>query len=69
MAVKLVGKEAFQVAHMGSAMYLKTATSFPSTVHQNLVLGQRVGLAGQQEVHWTFDDMYGMFHLSGAPAH
>jgi branched-chain amino acid transport system ATP-binding protein len=60
---QLVGKEAFQVAHIGIGYVPENRDVFPKlTVHQNLVLGQKgSGFRSSKTSRWTFDDMYGMF--------
>ncbi len=59
----LVGKEAFQVAHLGIGYVPENRDVFAKlTVHQNLMLGQKnAGLRGGKTSRWSFDDMYGMF--------
>jgi branched-chain amino acid transport system ATP-binding protein len=56
---ELVGKKAFEIAHLGIGYVPENRDIFPKlTVHQNLMLGQKsAGKAGR----WSFDDMYGMF--------
>ena len=61
---EIVGKEAFQVAHLGIGYVPENREIFPKlTVHQNLLLGQKgAGLrASKKKSRWSFDDMYGMF--------
>ena len=61
---EIVGKEAFQVAHLGIGYVPENREIFPKlTVHQNLLLGQKGsgGGAGKKKSRWSFDDMYGMF--------
>lgn len=55
----ILGKEAYEIAHLGIGYVPENRDIFPKlTVHQNLLLGQkRAGKAGR----WSFDDMYGMF--------
>jgi branched-chain amino acid transport system ATP-binding protein len=56
---ELVGRKAFEIAHLGIGYVPENRDIFPKlTVHQNLMLGQKsAGKAGR----WSFDDMYGMF--------
>jgi branched-chain amino acid transport system ATP-binding protein len=60
---ELVGKEAFQVAHLGIGYVPENREIFPKlTVHQNLMLGQKSASARAAKMsRWSFDDMYGMF--------
>ncbi|MBC7547975.1 MAG: ABC transporter ATP-binding protein [Polaromonas sp.] len=60
---EIVGKEAFQVAHLGIGYVPENRDIFPKlTVHQNLVLGQKgSSLRAARKSRWSFDDMYGMF--------
>ena len=55
----ILGKKAFEIAHLGIGYVPENRDIFPKlTVHQNLLLGQkRAGQSGR----WSFDDMYGMF--------
>jgi branched-chain amino acid transport system ATP-binding protein len=55
----ILGKKAFEIAHMGIGYVPENRDIFPKlTVHQNLLLGQkRSGHSGR----WSFDDMYDMF--------
>ena len=60
----LVGKEAFQVAHLGIGYVPENRDVFPKlTVHQNLMLGQKSGSmrGGKNKSRWSFEDMYNMF--------
>jgi len=53
----LVGKKAYEVAHLGLGYVPESRDVFPQlTTHQNLLLGQK-GHAGR----WGFEDMYAMF--------
>lgn len=56
---ELIGRKAFQIAHMGVGYVPESRDVFPElTVRQNLELGQkRAGHSGR----WSFDDMYRMF--------
>ena len=55
----IVGKKAFQIAHLGLGYVPENRDIFPTlSVHQNLLLGQkRSGKPSQ----WNFEDMYNMF--------
>jgi branched-chain amino acid transport system ATP-binding protein len=55
----ILGKKAFEIAHLGIGYVPENREIFPKlTVHQNLMLGQkRSGQSGR----WSFDDMYDMF--------
>jgi branched-chain amino acid transport system ATP-binding protein len=56
---EIVGKKAFEVAHLGIGYVPENRDIFPTlTVHQNLVLGQK---RGAQNSRWSFEDMYQMF--------
>lgn len=56
---ELVGKKAFEVAHLGVGYVPENRDIFPKlTVHQNLLLGKK---GGAQKGRWDFDDMYQMF--------
>ena len=56
---ELVGKKAFEVAHLGIGYVPENREIFPTlTVHQNLMLGQKRGATNPR---WGFDDMYTMF--------
>ncbi|MBS7807350.1 ABC transporter ATP-binding protein [Variovorax sp. PCZ-1] len=56
---ELVGKKAFEVAHLGIGYVPENRDIFPTlTVHQNLMLGQK---RGAKNPRWSFDDMYQMF--------
>ena len=58
---ELIGKKAFEIAHLGIGYVPENRDIFPKlTVHQNLMLGQkRTGRS--QQPRWGFDDMYTMF--------
>jgi branched-chain amino acid transport system ATP-binding protein len=56
---ELVGKKAFEIAHLGIGYVPENRDIFPKlTVHQNLMLGQK---NSRKAGRWSFDDMYGMF--------
>ena len=56
---EIVGKKAFEVAHMGIGYVPENRDIFPTlTVHQNLMLGQK---SNAKNPRWDFDDMYQMF--------
>jgi branched-chain amino acid transport system ATP-binding protein len=56
---QILGKEAFEIAHLGIGYVPENRDIFPKlTVHQNLMLGQK---RGQMKPRWSFDDMYAMF--------
>jgi branched-chain amino acid transport system ATP-binding protein len=56
---EIVGKKAFEVAHLGLGYVPENRDIFPTlTVHQNLMLGQK---RGAKNPRWSFDDMYTMF--------
>ncbi len=55
----IVGKKAFEIAHLGIGYVPENRDIFPKlTVHQNLMLGQKGKGTGSR---WRFDDMYQMF--------
>ena len=55
----IVGKKAFEIAHLGIGYVPENRDIFPKlTVHQNLMLGQKGKGIGSR---WSFDDMYQMF--------
>ena len=56
---EIVGKKAYQIAHLGLGYVPENRDIFPKlTVHENLLLGQkRTGKASR----WSFEDMYTMF--------
>jgi branched-chain amino acid transport system ATP-binding protein len=55
----ILGKEAFEIAHLGVGYVPENRDIFPTlTVHQNLMLGQK---SRHAKGRWSFDDMYGMF--------
>jgi branched-chain amino acid transport system ATP-binding protein len=56
---EILGRKAYDIAHRGIGYVPENRDIFPKlTVHQNLMLGQKV--AGQSG-RWSFDDMYTMF--------
>ncbi len=56
---EIVGKKAYQIAHLGLGYVPENRDIFPKlTVHQNLLLGQKGSGKGSR---WGFDDMYRMF--------
>lgn len=55
----ILGKKAFEIAHLGIGYVPENREIFPKlTVHQNLLLGQKGTGKGSR---WSFDDMYDMF--------
>jgi branched-chain amino acid transport system ATP-binding protein len=58
-AGEIVGKKAYQIAHLGIGYVPENRDIFPKlTVQQNLLLGQKN--SGNQS-RWSFSDMYSMF--------
>jgi branched-chain amino acid transport system ATP-binding protein len=56
---EIVGKQAFEIAHMGIGYVPENRDIFPKlTVEQNLLLGQKGSGKGSR---WSFGDMYTMF--------
>jgi branched-chain amino acid transport system ATP-binding protein len=56
---ELVGRKAFEIAHLGLGYVPENRDIFPKlTVHQNLMLGQK---STKKNPRWGFDDMYSMF--------
>ena len=56
---QILGKKAFQIAHLGLGYVPENRDIFPKlTVHQNLLLGQKGKGKGAR---WSFEDMYQMF--------
>ena len=56
---EIVGRKAFQIAHLGLGYVPENRDIFPKlTVHQNLLLGQKGSGKGSR---WSFADMYTMF--------
>ena len=57
--LEIVGKKAYQIAHLGLGYVPENRDIFPKlTVHQNLLLGQKGSSKGSR---WSFDDMYALF--------
>jgi branched-chain amino acid transport system ATP-binding protein len=57
--VELVGRKAYEIAHMGLGYVPENRDIFPKlTVHQNLMLGEKTK---NKSPRWSFDDMYRMF--------
>jgi branched-chain amino acid transport system ATP-binding protein len=57
---EVLGKKAFQIAHLGIGYVPENRDIFPKlTVHQNLMLGEK-GTKGKKP-RWSFDDMYTLF--------
>jgi branched-chain amino acid transport system ATP-binding protein len=55
----ILGKKAFEIAHLGIGYVPENRDIFPKlTVQQNLLLGQKGSGKGSR---WSFDDMYAMF--------
>jgi branched-chain amino acid transport system ATP-binding protein len=59
----LLGKKAFEIAHAGLGYVPENRDIFPTlTVHQNLMLGQKSGVAAAAAGNaWSFDAMYELF--------
>jgi branched-chain amino acid transport system ATP-binding protein len=58
-ASEIVGKKAYQIAHLGIGYVPENRDIFPKlTVQQNLLLGQKDSGKGSR---WSFSDMYSMF--------
>ena len=56
---EIVGKKAYQIAHLGLGYVPENRDIFPKlTVHQNLLLGQKGTGKGSR---WSFEDMYALF--------
>ena len=56
---EIVGKKAYQIAHLGLGYVPENRDIFPKlTVHQNLLLGQK---GAGKDSRWSFDDMYALF--------
>ncbi len=56
---EIVGKQAFEIAHLGIGYVPENRDIFPKlTVEQNLLLGLKGSGKGSR---WSFDDMYEMF--------
>ncbi len=57
---ELLGRKAFEIAHLGIGYVPENRDIFPKlTVHQNLLLGQKSGR--RKQARWSFDDMYQLF--------
>jgi branched-chain amino acid transport system ATP-binding protein len=58
-AGEIMGKKAYQIAHLGIGYVPENRDIFPKlTVQQNLLLGQKDSGKGSR---WSFSDMYSMF--------
>jgi branched-chain amino acid transport system ATP-binding protein len=56
---QILGRKAFQIAHLGIGYVPENRDIFPElTVHQNLMLGEK---RNKKQPRWSFDDMYRMF--------
>lgn len=56
---EILGKKAYQIAHLGLGYVPENRDIFPKlSVHQNLLLGQKGSGKGSR---WTFNDMYTLF--------
>ncbi len=56
---ELVGRKAYEIAHLGVGYVPENRDVFPKlTVQQNLMLGQK---GGKKAGRWSLDDMYQMF--------
>ncbi|MEO7161276.1 MAG: ABC transporter ATP-binding protein [Polaromonas sp.] len=56
---EILGKKAYQIAHLGLGYVPETRDVFPKlSVHQNLLLGQKGSGKGSR---WSFNDMYTLF--------
>ena len=56
---QLLGRKAYEIAHMGLGYVPENRDIFPQlTVQQNLLLGQK---SGAKNPRWGFDDMYELF--------
>ena len=56
---QILGKKAFEIAHLGIGYVPENRDIFPKlTVHQNLMLGEK---RGKETPRWSFDDMYQLF--------
>ena len=57
--LEIVGKKAYQIAHLGLGYVPENRDIFPKlTVHQNLLLGQK---GSGKSSRWSFDNMYELF--------
>ncbi len=56
---ELLGRKAFEIAHLGLGYVPENRDIFPKlTVHQNLQLGEK---HGKKNPRWSYDDMYQLF--------
>src|SRR5574341_205498 len=56
---EILGKEAYEIAHLGIGYVPENRDIFPKlTVHQNLMLGEK---RGKKQPRWSYEDMYRMF--------
>lgn len=56
---EILGKKAYQIAHLGIGYVPENRDIFPKlTVHQNLMLGEK---SGAKASRWSFENMYTMF--------
>ena len=56
---ELLGRKAFEIAHLGVGYVPENRDIFPKlTVHQNLQLGEK---HGKKNPRWSYDDMYELF--------
>jgi branched-chain amino acid transport system ATP-binding protein len=56
---EILGKKAFEIAHLGIGYVPENRDIFPKlTVQQNLLLGEK---RGKKNPRWKLEDMYGMF--------
>jgi len=56
---ELLGRKAFEIAHLGLGYVPENRDIFPKlTVHQNLQLGEK---RGKKNPRWSYDDMYQFF--------
>ncbi len=60
---QILGKKAFEIAHLGIGYVPENRDIFPKlTVHQNLMLGEKsANTRGKEKPRWSFDDMYQLF--------
>jgi branched-chain amino acid transport system ATP-binding protein len=57
----MVGRKAYQIAHLGLGYVPENRDIFPKlTVHQNLMLGEKRRVP-KGAPRWSFEDMYAMF--------
>jgi branched-chain amino acid transport system ATP-binding protein len=56
---EILGRKAFEIAHLGIGYVPENRDIFPKlTVQQNLLLGEK---RGNKDPRWKLDDMYGLF--------